>query len=280
MEDLTPAGHELLRLTRSESGVLSLQLQAGENLVNRPMVDALHAALQVVEQRAHPKALIVSSSGKFFMNGLDLAWMSEHPDDAISVVADFWKLLARILTLDCHTVTHTLAGATQGRVAAINGHAFGAGIFLALSCDWRLMRNKRGFLCFPELNLGMRLSKVRYSCRTCAFDCVAHVLCVTWKGFGELAKAKLSAKTLREAILTGKRYASTDAVAAGIVDRECAVDDLKAEAENLALSLLPKSLKLMRFDATALQTMKIELYTDAYRALSSGLTNAEPASRL
>lgn len=116
MEDLTPAGHELLRLMRSESGVLSLQLQAGENRINRPMVDALHAALQVVEQRAHPKALIVSSSGKFFMNGLDLAWMSEHPDDAISVVADFWKLLARILTLDCHTVTHTLAGATQGRV--------------------------------------------------------------------------------------------------------------------------------------------------------------------
>ena len=45
------------------------------------------------------------------------------------------------------------------QVAAINGHAFGAGVFLALACDWRLMRTERGFLNFPELNLGMRLSK-------------------------------------------------------------------------------------------------------------------------
>ena len=36
---------------------------------------------------------------------------------------------------------------------------FGGGFFLALACDWRVMRTQKGFLNFPELNLGMRLSK-------------------------------------------------------------------------------------------------------------------------
>ena len=185
MADLMPAGHDGVRLTAAPSGVLTLSLERQENVVNPSMVNALDAALTVVEQREHPKALIVTSSGaKFFSNGLDVNWMAGHPNEAFSMMEAFWKVLARCLPLNCHTV------------AAINGHAFGAGIFLALACDWRLMRTERGFICFPELNLGMRLSKA----------------------FAELAKAKLSTATLREGVLTGRRYGSAAAVAAGMVE--------------------------------------------------------------
>ncbi|KAL1523254.1 hypothetical protein AB1Y20_018204 [Prymnesium parvum] len=247
MADLLPAGHDGVTLSCDESGVLTLSLDRGENRVDKAMVDALTAALTIVESRPHPKALLVTSGGeKFFMNGLDLQWMSEHAEQAISVLEGFWRLLARLLTLDCHTV------------AAVNGHAFGAGVFLALACDWRLMRTRRGFLCFPELNLGMRLSK----------------------GFAELSKAKLAPATLREAVLTGKRYGSAAALAAGLIDGECAIEELHAEATRCCISMLPGSLKLARFDPTALHTMKVELYTDAFRALSSGLTQADPMSRL
>ena len=46
-------------------------------------------------------------------------------------------------------------------------------------------------------------------------------------------------------------------------------------------SKLPTSLRLLRFDAAALSAMKIELYTDAYRALTEPETMlAEPHSRL
>jgi enoyl-CoA hydratase/carnithine racemase len=34
----------------------------------------------------------------------------------------------------------------------------GAGFFLALCCDYRVQHSKKGFLCFPEVSLGMRLS--------------------------------------------------------------------------------------------------------------------------
>lgn len=141
------------------------------------------------------------------------------------------------------------------QVAAINGHAFGAGLFLALACDWRVMRTLRGFLCFPELTLGMRLTPA----------------------FAELAKSKLSSQTLREAVLMGKRYGSTDAMVAGLVDDECAVEDLHAVAEHWATSRLPGSLKLMRFDPNAFHTMKVELYTEAFRALSIGLVEVDTA---
>ena len=247
MAELMPAGHDGVRLTATPNGVLTLSLEREENVVNPSMVDAISAALTVVEQRDHPKALVVtSSSAKFFSNGLDVKWMAGHPNEAFAMMEAFWKVLARMLTLDCHTV------------AAINGHAFGAGIFLALACDWRLMRSERGFICFPELNLGMRLSKA----------------------FAELAKAKLSAATLREGVLTGRRYGSLAALSAGLIDRECPVDQLQAEAERTAVEMLPESLKLMRFDPAALHAMKVELYTDAYRALTTATAQAEPTSRL
>jgi enoyl-CoA hydratase/carnithine racemase len=42
-------------------------------------------------------------------------------------------------------------------VAAVTGHAFGAGAFLALSCDWRVQDAARGWMCFPEVDLGLAL---------------------------------------------------------------------------------------------------------------------------
>ena len=102
-----------------------------------------------------------------------------HGDEAPSMIERFWRFLARLLVLNCHTV------------CAINGHAFGAGLFIALACDWRIMRTERGFVNFPEAHLGMRISKA----------------------FAELAKSKLDGPTLRESFLAGRRYDSSAAVA-------------------------------------------------------------------
>merc|ERR1719223_1201602 len=106
-----------------------------------------------------------------------------------------WIFLSRVLVMNCHTV------------AAINGHNFGAGLFLSMACDWRIMRTQKGFCNFPELNLGMRLSKP----------------------FAELAKCKLSPDTLRSGVLMGKRFNSADGIKAGIIDVECPMESLLDE---------------------------------------------------
>uniref|UniRef100_A0A7S4HRZ7 Enoyl-CoA hydratase/isomerase family protein n=1 Tax=Odontella aurita TaxID=265563 RepID=A0A7S4HRZ7_9STRA len=233
-------------LAADPSGIFTLLIDRGPNVANPSLVKSLSNAVEKVEAASHPKALIIRGVGKFFSNGLDLDWMMANPTGTGAMIESFWRILARILILDCRTV------------AAINGHAFGAGLFLALACDFRVMRTERGYLCWPELNLGMRLAK----------------------GFAELSKAKASQATLREGVLTGKRYGSLDALQAGLIDAECPMESLAERAEDLAAAGLPDALGLANFDPRSFRDMKVELYCDAYRALAMGATDSEPHSRI
>lgn len=229
----------------ADDGVLTLTFDRGEMRINPTSIALLRCALDTVEQAPHPKALVVAGTGKFFCNGLDIDWMSKNPEGTTTMMESFCQELARLLSLGCPTV------------CAITGHGFGAGLFIALACDWRVMRNDKAWVNCPELNLGMRLSK----------------------GFAELLKAKLTAAALRIGVLTGKRFTSSAALAAGIVDAECPEAEVVPRAHQMALELLPMNLKLMNFKSESLTKMKIELYTDAYRALR-GPNNTPAHARL
>lgn len=235
-------------LLEASNGVLTLLMDRGPNVVNPSLISSLSKAVSIVEQKDHPKSLIITAVGKFFSNGLDLAYMQSHSGpESTKMIESFWRLLARILVLNCRTV------------AAFNGHAFGAGLFLGLACDFRVMRTQRGYLNFPELNLGMRLAK----------------------GFAELIKAKVCSPLVwREGVLTGKRYSSGDALQAGLIDQECNVNDLISVANELAVAGFADNLGAEFFDAENFRIMKIELYTDAYRALTLGMVESLPQSRL
>mmetsp|Transcript_40057 Transcript_40057/g.87429 ORF Transcript_40057/g.87429 Transcript_40057/m.87429 type:complete len:243 (-) Transcript_40057:221-949(-) len=226
--------------------ILILTVGGDQNRVNPALTTRLNAALDVVAAQAHPKALVVTATGKFFSNGLDVDWMGQNGKQTGEMLAGFWKVLGRILVMDCHTV------------AAINGHGFGGGVFLALACDWRIMRTEKGFLNFPELNLGMRLSKP----------------------FAELAKAKLTPPVLREGVLMGKRFSSKEAMASGMIDAEVPMESLVQEAVAMAEARLPAALQLVNFSPDRVVDMKKELYTDAYRALTTGQLETPAESRL
>jgi len=215
---------------------------------NPEQVSLLSAALDVVENDpAEEKAVVFTSKGKFFSNGLDVPWMSQQPMHAVNgMIESVWRLLARILVLGFPTVS------------AINGHAFGAGAFLSLATDFRVMQSAKGFVCFPEANLGMRLSKA----------------------FAELAKAKLGAKALRVGFLTAKRFDSAAALGHGLVDELCDPAELVQTAVAMASSLMPSALKFQNYNSEAYSMMKKELYTDAYRALVIGVASSLPESRL
>ena len=143
-----PANDDGIRLTSSEdTGVFTLSLDRQENVINPAFVEALSTGVDVVERAPHPKALVITGVGKFFSNGLDLEYKRDHPEGVAPLVDAFQRVLARLLVLDCRSV------------AALNGHAFGAGLFLALACDYRVMRTERGYLNFPELHVGLHLTK-------------------------------------------------------------------------------------------------------------------------
>ena len=238
----------IILTVNENNGVYTLRLNRGPNVINPEMVQLLSNALSKVEEAPHPKALVVTGSGKFFSNGLDLKFLqSSSPSQKGKMISDFWEVLARLLVMDCRTV------------AAINGHGFGAGLFLALACDYRIMRTKRGYLCWPEANLGMRLAK----------------------GFSELTKAKVTdPAVVREGVLTGKRYGSGAALKAKLIDIECPLEQLEEQSATLAEQGLPENLGLQYFNPDSYRMIKIELYVDAYRALTSGKFEAPPESRL
>jgi len=119
---------------RRDGSVFVLTMQAGENRLNRPFLDALNRALDTVEASSGPAALVTTGGQeKFYSTGLDLDWLGrEGQAEAPRFVESVIALFARVAAFDVPTV------------AAINGHAFAAGGMLALAHDFRVMRADRG----------------------------------------------------------------------------------------------------------------------------------------
>jgi len=125
-----------------EGDVFVLTMTGGENRFSGDFMDAFERALDAVERATAPAALVTIGQGKFYSNGLDLDWMmSQGPAGARGGLARALALLGRVLTFPTFTV------------AAINGHAFGAGAQLAVAHDLRLMRTERGYFCMPEIDM-------------------------------------------------------------------------------------------------------------------------------
>src|SRR5699024_12687842 len=104
-----------------------------ENRFPPEWLDSVHAALDELEATSGPAALITTGAGKFYSNGLDLDWLGENADQLDAYVGRVESLFARVLTLPVPTV------------AAVHGHAFGAGAMFAMAHDWRVMRDDRGY---------------------------------------------------------------------------------------------------------------------------------------
>ena len=214
---------------KREGPVVVLQMRAGENRFNLKFMTALDAALDQAERSVEPTALVLTGDGKFFSNGLDLAWMSgEGKDRAGEVVTGMQRIFARVLASPLATV------------AALNGHAFAGGAMLALACDFRVMRTDRGFFCIPEIDLGLPLTP----------------------GMAALIAARLPKHAAHEAIVTGKRYGGVEALARGIVDHAVPEVDLLSKATALAAPLAGKNRAVM-------QAHKRLLYADALRHLEA-----------
>jgi enoyl-CoA hydratase/carnithine racemase len=139
-------------------------------------------------------------------------------------------LLVRVLTLPMPTV------------AAIQGHAFAAGAMLTFTHDWRVMRADRGFLCLPEVDLGMPFTI----------------------GMDSLIRAVLPPATALEAMTTGQRYGGVDAAAAGAVTRAVDADSVVAAAVELVGPLAAKA-------GPALGTIKGRMFAAQVAALTGPL---------
>lgn len=190
-----------------DGDVFILTMHRGENRLSPDLLDIVFDALTQVEQAEGPRALVTVGAGKFFSNGLDLDHLGANPDDLVPYLARVHALFARILSLPCATV------------AALNGHTFAAGAMLAICHDHRVMRADRGYWCLPEVDLGMPFTP----------------------GMNALIPAMVPARTAHEAMVTGRRYAADEALAAGIVHEVTSEDQVLARAVEVAAGLAAKA---------------------------------------
>ncbi|MEV0759008.1 enoyl-CoA hydratase/isomerase family protein [Nocardia sp. NPDC050435] len=174
-----------------------------ENRFHPDWLFEMNALLDEALASEGPAALVTTGDGKHYSTGADLAWCAGQPDRADWYLTEVQLLMRRILTLSMPVV------------AALNGHTFGAGAFLAVAHDHRVMRADRGFFCFPGVTLGANY----------AYPAVA------------MLRSRLPAGVAHEALVTGRRYGAADALAAGLVDATAETDRVLPLAVEYAQSL-------------------------------------------
>jgi enoyl-CoA hydratase/carnithine racemase len=208
------------------ASVWVLRMRGGENRFNLEWLDSVNSALDRVEASEGPCALVTTGEGKFYSNGMDLEWLATDPSRAEDYLRAIYRLLGRVLSFPAITI------------AAVNGHAFGAGALLAIAHDFAVMREDRGFWCMPEADLGLPLTPE----------------------YTSLLTARLPSRTAHEALVTGRRYGGTDALAAGIVHQVAAEDEVVPKATKIAVDLAAK-------DRLTLSEHKRLLFGEAIRTL-------------
>ena len=169
-----------------DESVAVVALDDGENRFNPDFLNTFLTVLDEIEQETEARTLVVHSTHeKIFSNGIDLEWLVPVIQKGdIPAAKDFFfllnKLLLRLVTYPAVTI------------AAITGHAFAGGAIMACTFDFRLMRSDRGFLCLPEVDLGIpflpgmnailakaipryKLEEMQYTgCRLTAEECERH----------------------------------------------------------------------------------------------------------
>ncbi|MCX5044480.1 enoyl-CoA hydratase-related protein [Aldersonia sp. NBC_00410] len=210
--------------------VLSFGTREGTDSENRfhpDWIDEFHALLDEVQAHEGPTALVTTATGKFYSNGLDTDWLFAN-------MGEMHGYLDRV-----HTIFARLIVFPMATVAAVNGHAFGAGAMTVSSHDFRVMRGDRGYYCLPEVNLGMPFTV----------------------GMNALVRNQLGVRTAVATMTTGRRFGAADAITAGIVDEA-------ADADKLVETAVARAGALAQNRGPAIARIKADLHADTLAALA------------
>jgi enoyl-CoA hydratase/carnithine racemase len=184
-----------IALTR-EGAVAVLTWDAGENRINLDSLARLNELLDEVEAVEGPQSLVLTGTGKFFCNGLDLERFADKRDEFVATLHALEQTIGRLLVFPAYTV------------AAINGHAFAGGALISCAFDYRVMREDRGYWCMNEAEIGLALDERLWSILT----------------------NRLPRATATVAATTARRFSGPDALAFGIVEAIAGENDVLANA--------------------------------------------------
>lgn len=127
----TPRDLVHLRLERPSEGVVLLTLDnpGMRNAMSEEMTDSWVRAVDALADDPTVRVVVVTGEGSAFCSGGNTSWIASEPDASVdhlrSRMLPFYRAWLSVRRLEVPTI------------AAVNGHAIGAGLCLALACDIR-----------------------------------------------------------------------------------------------------------------------------------------------
>ena len=190
------------------------------NALNCDVLDELTCAFGKVEEDAEIKAVILTGEGKAFVAGADIAQMKDM--DAVE---------GRAMMIKGHNLMNYMESIEKPIIAAVNGFALGGGCELAMACDFGIASEKAKFG-QPEVNLGII------------------------PGFGGTQRLpRLVGKAMgKYLIMTAEMIGADEAFRIGLVEKVAAPEELIAEAEKLAKTIMSKAPLAIAAAKTAINT--------------------------
>jgi len=198
-------------LVRREGSLLVLTLNRPErlNAVSLPMYRSLEEHLREAGRDREVRCVVLTGAGRAFCVGADLKSHATAPptgDERIAYVRTAQR------------VNRLLQQGHKPVVAAVNGHAIGAGLEMALSSDFMIVADEAK-LRFPEISLG------------------------TFVGGGTVytLAERVGVLKARELIYLGEFFLGQEAAAVGIASRAVPAERVLPEALELAGRLARKA---------------------------------------
>jgi len=195
---------QTIEVTRSaDRVVVRLNRPAARNAITQQMVDELHRVCAELE--VEPRILIITGSDGVFASGADIAELRERTS------VDARKGINTMLFL-------RIADLAMPVIAAIDGHALGAGAELAYAADFRI-GTPRTRIGNPETGLG-----------------IIAAAGALWR-LPELVGEPLA----KQMLLAGRILGAEDALAARLLTRVVEPEELLAASHALADEIAAKS---------------------------------------
>jgi 2-(1,2-epoxy-1,2-dihydrophenyl)acetyl-CoA isomerase len=190
-----------------EDGLATVTLNRPEalNALNMQLKEELAAVLRVLVDEVEVRAVLLTGSGRAFSTGGDIKQMD--PDRGTETTRRRMAKLTREVVIP-------LARLDKPVIAAVNGHAHGLGLSIALACDV--------IYAAESAQLSMAFSRVGLGPDGCASYFLTRAV---------------GLMTAKELMFTGRRLTATEARELGLVNRVVADEELLATAAELGRQL-------------------------------------------
>ncbi len=209
MSSAQPASDEPYVLRRDNGGLATLTLNRPQqfNSLSRAMIGALQTQLDAIAGDSQVRVVVIAGAGKAFCAGHDLKEMRANHNKAF--MQDLFKRCGRMMM--------TLTEMPQPVIARVHAIATAAGCQLVSMCDLAVAAEQARFAT-SGINVGL--------------------FCAT-PGVG--LSRNLGRKEALEMLLTGDFIDAPTALRHGLVNRVVSAEQLDAEIDKLAQSIIGKS---------------------------------------